>query len=88
MLQDDKQVALATALTDSGFAATKFSELDESKPIECELWDGKKVTAKLTDTSDDWDLALLKLECELTPISVAKNRNPVVGDILGVRRCR
>ncbi|MCA9216390.1 MAG: PDZ domain-containing protein [Planctomycetales bacterium] len=80
--QDEKQVALATAFTDSGFVATKFSELDETKPIQCETWDGKSFTAKLTDVSKDWDLALLKLETELTPIAVTDAVNPQLGTFL------
>ena len=82
VLQDNRQVALGTALTESGFVATKFSELDETKPIKCTTWDGQTIPAKLTDTSDDWDLALLKLDSELTPISVSKSGVPPLGSFL------
>ncbi len=82
VLQDNRHVALGTALTESGFVVTKFSELDETKPIKCKTWDGQTITAKLTDTSDAWDLALLKLDSELKPISVSKSGVPPLGSFL------
>lgn len=82
VIQDDEQVALATALTSSGFVTTKFSELDEDKPISCETWDGNLLSAKLTDTSDEWDLALLKLDAELIPITSMNSSSPELGAFL------
>lgn len=80
---DDLQLALATIVTADGYALTKASVLGDAKKVEAEFSDGKVVTAKVVDTLDRYDLALLKLEADnLKPIQWNTAENLPIGTLL------
>ena len=58
-----QQVAFATVVSKDGYLVSKASELPEGAII-CELADGRKVDAKLLDTEEAWDMALLKVDAD------------------------
>lgn len=80
VLQGERQVALATVVSPEGYALTKASEVGgkSADSLECELFDGRIVRAKVVDTLESYDLALLRLEATgLNAISFAANEPPV-----------
>ncbi len=56
-----EQVALATMVSRDGHLVSKASELPKGKMM-CELADGRQMEAKLLDTNESWDMALLKVD--------------------------
>jgi len=58
-----EQVALATIVSRDGYLVSKASELPKGRMI-CELSDGRQMEAKLLDTNESWDMALLKVDGE------------------------
>ena len=64
VIQDAKQVALATVVASNGFAVTKASELNSDKNITCKTMTGELVTAEVVGQSKRWDLALLKVDAD------------------------
>ncbi|MEM7233603.1 MAG: PDZ domain-containing protein, partial [Planctomycetota bacterium] len=66
----DKQVAVATAVDKDGLVMTKASEVTTTKDkIECELPGGKRVSATVLGHDKKHDLALLRVEAALQPVS-------------------
>jgi serine protease Do len=56
-----EQVALATMVSRDGHLVSKASELPKGRMI-CELADGRQMEAKLLDTNESWDMALIKVD--------------------------
>lgn len=56
-----EQVALATIVSRDGHLVSKASELPKGRMM-CELSDGRQMEAKLLDTHESWDMALLKVD--------------------------
>ena len=57
---DGRQVAYGTVVDSAGFVLTKASEL--SGQTECQLADGRRITAKLVGVHSELDLAMLKID--------------------------
>jgi len=80
---EDEQLALGTIVTANGYALTKASVLGDAKELEAEFSSGNVVQAKVVDTLDRYDLALLKLDAEnLKPIEWNTAENLPVGTLL------
>ncbi len=74
---DDKQVALATAISSDGRLVTKAS-LIEGKSFEVELPEKQRVAGVVTKTLKDFDVAVIKIECpSLVPINLGKSDGPI-----------
>jgi S1-C subfamily serine protease len=79
----DEQLALGTIVTADGYALTKASALNDSKSVEAEFSDGRTVKAKVVDSLERYDLALLKLEADnLKPIEWNITENLPVGTLI------
>lgn len=64
-----RQVALGAIVKADGFILTKASEVEHCESISCELFDGRKLPAKILKQDTTNDLALLKIEAGgLVPI--------------------
>jgi serine protease Do len=57
---DGRQVAYGTVVDSAGFVLTKASEL--SGQPECQLADGRRITAKVVGVHSELDLAMLKID--------------------------
>jgi serine protease Do len=77
---EEKPSVLGTVISADGYIVTKASELKES--YYCKIGD-KELDAKLIGTSDEFDLALLKVDAKnLTPIKWASQSDPTPGALL------
>jgi serine protease Do len=80
VLGDDVQIALGAVVDADGLIVTKASELKGK--ITCAFADGRKFPAELVETSDEYDLALLKIAArDLSPVRWAEEE-PFVGSWL------
>lgn len=75
----DTLVALGAVMSPEGEIVTKASELLEGE-VSCELYDGKRLPAKIIASHRDTDLALLKIEAaDLPVIAWEQETRPEVG---------
>ncbi len=81
ILCDGDRVALGTIVAADGLILTKASELKGQ--IICHLHDGRRLAAKLAATSEEYDLALLKIDAvDLPVIQWSDSEMPRVGSWL------
>ena len=81
--QGDEQLALGTIVTANGYALTKASVLGDAKELEAEFSNGDVVKAKVVDSLERYDLALVKLDADnLKPIEWNTAENLPVGTLL------
>ncbi len=66
ILCDGRRAALGTIVGADGLILTKASEL--SGTIGCQLFDGRRLEAKIVGVSEDDDLALLKVKADQLPV--------------------
>jgi len=66
ILCDGRRAALGTIVGAEGLILTKASELSGS--IACQLFDGRRLEAKVIGVSEDDDLALLKVKADHLPV--------------------
>jgi serine protease Do len=79
----DEQVALATIVTADGYALTKASVLGDAQSLDAEFSDGRTVKAKVADSLDRYDLALIKLDADaVKPIEWNTAENLPIGTLL------
>jgi len=70
VLVENRQVALATAVSNDGRLITKASEID-GKSFQVDLGNGKFVDGKLVTKFDDYDLAVVRVEgAELVAVNL------------------
>ncbi|MEM6458010.1 MAG: trypsin-like peptidase domain-containing protein [Planctomycetota bacterium] len=86
---DGRPAALGTVVGRSGLVLSKASELrgtgDDAVMLTADLFDGRRVAAKLLREDRRHDLALLQIEAEgLTPVELAVDRPVVLGKWLVV----
>jgi serine protease Do len=75
---DGKAVALGAILDPAGLSVTKASEVSKGD-LHCRLSDGRQVSAKVLETDEENDLALVRVDARgLKPISWAQ-QDAVVG---------
>jgi S1-C subfamily serine protease len=67
LFRGDRPVALATVVDSDGYLLTKASEIGGDK-VEMEIGD-KRIPAKLLRKFPDYDLAVLKVNARLTPVT-------------------
>ena len=80
----DKDVALGTVVGADGWVVSKASELTGGDLV-CVTRDGKELDAEITGVSEDYDLALLKVDAKnLTPIEWADAAKAQVGQWVAV----
>ncbi len=66
ILCDGRRAALGTIVDADGLILTKASELTGN--IGCQLFDGRRLEAKIIGVSEDDDLALLKVKADQLPV--------------------
>ena len=77
VLKKNRQVALATIVSEDGYALTKASEVAKGD-FEVEFSDGRIVAGKVVDEMKAYDLALIKIEATgLTAAKFANTDTPV-----------
>lgn len=77
---EEKPSVLGTIISKDGYIVTKASEL--KKEFYCMI-NGKEYDAKLVGKSDEFDLALLKIDAkDLVPITWASQSDPAPGALL------
>jgi serine protease Do len=81
ILRDGDQVALGTIVSADGYALTKASEVSKGS-LEAEFEDGRIVTAKVVDTMEAYDLALLKMEASGLPAVTIVPEEVAVGTLV------
>ncbi|MEZ6139991.1 MAG: PDZ domain-containing protein [Zavarzinella sp.] len=78
---DDKNVALATAVTKDGYLVTKASELGDAVKLNVISAKGEKLTGLVTAKDEIYDLALIKIKAkDIVPIQFAKSEVGLVGN--------
>ena len=78
---DGRKAALGAVVDQSGFVVTKASELKGK--LECQLQDGRRVTADIVGKDPSVDLALLKIDAtKLHTIAWAETSDATVGSWL------
>ena len=88
ILRDGKPIALATTVSEKGWLVTKSSEVHDSKgkplaSLSAQFAGGITLEAKVSDTHNRYDLALLKVEARgLTPVEWDATANPAPGSYL------
>ena len=88
IVREGKPIALAAAVNEKGWLLTKSSEVHDSKGkplsgLTAQFAGGITVAAKVTDTHNRYDLALLKVEATgLTPIEWDTAATPPPGSYL------
>jgi serine protease Do len=81
---DGKDAALGAVIAEEGYIVTKASELKAGK-LSIKTRDGRDLDAKLSATSETFDLALIKAEgTGLSPIEWASSKYALVGNWLAV----
>jgi serine protease Do len=81
---DGKDAALGTVVAENGYVLTKASEIKEGK-VTVKTRDGRDLDAKLSTTSEAFDLAVLKVDgTGLVPIRWASTKDAPVGNWLAV----
>jgi serine protease Do len=81
---DGKDAALGAVITEEGYIVTKASEIKPGK-LSIKTRDGRDLDAKLSATSEMFDLALVKAEgTGLTPVEWASSKFALVGNWLAV----
>jgi serine protease Do len=67
-----RRIALGTVVDANGWVLTKASQLEDD--LSCELYDGRRYTARTVATDADYDLALLRIDAaHLTPVRWASS---------------
>lgn len=61
LIVEDQQIALGAIVDADGWVVTKASQLPEESKLICRLFDGRESKVRLVSTSDDLDLALLRI---------------------------
>jgi serine protease Do len=79
---DGKDVALGTVVDGKGYILTKGDDL--KGPISVRLRDGSEYDAEYIGYHKDSDLAMLKIDAELPPVSFADSAKAVVGNWVAV----
>src|ERR1044071_372594 len=75
---DGKEVALGTVVASDGWILTKASELGSK--VTCVLRDGREVSARIVGVTEDYDLAMLKVQAMGLPaLNFADARDLQVG---------
>lgn len=78
-----RQLALATIVTEDGYALSKASVLGKGEGLEVEFHDGRIAKAEVVDTAKGYDIALLKIDARnLRPIQWADDEPAPVGTLL------
>ncbi|MFN4242305.1 MAG: PDZ domain-containing protein [Tepidisphaerales bacterium] len=77
-----RQVALATAVREDGLLVTKASELPEDGPFELRLADNTTLPATRLAVINDHDLAVLKVDAALEPVTWADPASVRVGQMV------
>lgn len=67
VLSKGEQVALGTVVADDGWIVTKASQLPDSGPLRCRLWDDREIEGNVVSLAPDVDLALLRIQAENLP---------------------
>lgn len=81
IFSDGKKAALGAVVDSQGFVVTKASELKGK--LECQLQDGRRVTAEVVGKDPSVDLALLKIDAaKLHTIAWAESADASVGSWL------
>jgi serine protease Do len=81
ILCDDKESVLGTVVGPEGWILTKASEL--TGKLVCQLWDGRKLPARVVGVQDVYDLAMLKIETKgLRPVEWRESQLAPVGNWL------
>lgn len=81
---DGEDSALGTIVSSEGYILTKASEI-EGGAISVKTSDGRHLDGKLVSVSDDFDLALVKVEgTGLTPIDWTSSAEAIVGNWVAV----
>lgn len=82
LMRGKQQVALATAVGTEGYVLTKASEVKEGE-IELVI-KGKRIPAQLEQEFPDYDLALMKVNAKLKPITWQTSQDrPALGTFFG-----
>lgn len=78
---ENKQVALGMVVSTDGLILTKYSEIESMKQLRCVFESGMSLEPRLLAVQAPYDLALLKIEAETTPMpwSDAATDAPVAG---------
>jgi serine protease Do len=81
---DGKDAALGTVVAQNGYVLTKASEVKPGK-VSVKTSDGRDLDARVTATSDAYDLAILEVDGSgLTPISWGSTSDAPVGNWVAV----
>lgn len=81
VLCDGRRAALGAIVDADGYILTKASELKGD--VQCQLWDGRRLAARTIGVSEEYDLALLRVEArELPAIAWSDADAPPVGSWL------
>lgn len=68
-MNDDRQIALGVVVDQNGYVVTKASEVNSKKYLEVVTSKAKNYKAKIVFEDEDNDIAVLKVDADLTPIS-------------------
>ena len=78
----DKQLALGAVVSRDGYVVTKYSELDQSGNLMCELSNGRLVQATIVAYEERFDICLVEIKARgLKPIDW-QEAEPAVGQLL------